>query len=151
MTNLSSLKNTHRPTKNVQRIGRGPGSGRGKTSGRGNKGDGSRSGYQRRFGHEGGQKPLYKKLPTRGFSNLRFARRYHAISLSVIERLYRDGEVVSIETLADKGIALDRKCAGLKILSNGDLTKKVSIEAAAYSAGALEKLQNQKIVHTVVS
>lgn len=150
MLTLSTLENTHRPKKNRKRVGRGVGSGTGKTCGRGHKGDKSRSGYKRRYGNEGGQKPLYKKLPTRGFCNERFRLRYFAISLGLIEKLYEEGELVSLSTLADKGIHVERDAKGLKVLANGELTKKVSIEAHAFSAAALEKLGNLKISYSIV-
>lgn len=145
MIKLSELSNTHRPSKKVRRVGRGMGSKRGKTCGKGNKGDKARRGYQRRHGQEGGQMPLFKKLPTRGFTNGRFKTVDFAINLSMIERLFQDGETVSLKTLQEKGHAPRRIDAGLKILSQGELTKKVVIEAAAFSAAAEEKLKKQGI------
>ena len=151
MIKLSELKNTSRPKKKVQRVGRGIGSGRGKTSGRGEKGDGSRSGYKRRYGYEGGQVPLYRKLPIRGFTRGRFEKPSQAITLAFIEQYFNDGEVVNMATLREKGLIHRRLPAGIKILSNGELTKKVTIEANAISKAALQKLEENKISFTLVA
>src|SRR5690242_5267662 len=105
MMDLSNLANTHRPKKKVQRVGRGVGSKRGKTSGRGNKGDKARRGYLRRYGQEGGQIPLYKKIPTRGFSNERFRIASFAVNLGVIEKFFETGDTVSLETLQERRLA----------------------------------------------
>jgi large subunit ribosomal protein L15 len=150
MMDLSQLTNTHRPTKKVQRVGRGVGSKRGKTCGRGNKGDKSRRGYQNRFGQEGGQIPLYKKIPTRGFSNARFRTESFAVNLHTIERCFQDGEVVNLATLQEKRLAPRRVPGGIKILSQGELTKKVTIEAAAFSDAAREKLEKGGITYKVI-
>lgn len=150
MITLTQLSNTHRPKKNVQRIGRGPGSGRGKTCGRGNKGDKARCGYKQRYGEEGGQKPLYRRLPTRGFPNGRFRSEVLELNLSMIESLYSDGETVNFETLRQKGYAPREVRGGLKILSNGNLTKKVSIEAHAFSDAAKKKLEDSGTSYTIV-
>ena len=91
MITLHNLKDSHRKSPNVQRVGRGIGSKRGKTCCRGHKGDKSRSGYKRRYGKEGGQLPLYRKLPTRGFSNLGFKEQPFSINLSRIEEIFEDG------------------------------------------------------------
>jgi large subunit ribosomal protein L15 len=150
MITLSNLTNSTRPTKKIQRVGRGVGSGRGKTCCRGHKGDKARSGYKRRYGHEGGQLPLYRKLPCRGFDHARFKSNRVEINLSTIETLYSDGEVVSIETLRQKGYAPRRSEGGLKILSRGELTKKVSIEARVYSKAAQEKLEKRSIAFKTI-
>jgi large subunit ribosomal protein L15 len=145
MITLSQLSNTHRPTKKRYRIGRGMGSKCGKTCGRGNKGDKARRGFKNHFGQEGGQIPLYKKLPTRGFVNGRFKNDNFAINLGMIEKLYKAGEVVSLKTLQEKGFAPRRVEGGLKILSGGELTKKVTIQASFISQQASEKLKNSGI------
>ena len=150
MTDLSQLKDTSRPPKKVQRIGRGIGSKRGATSGRGGKGDSARQGYRKRFGYEGGQVPLYRKLPIRGFTRGRFVKASHAIGLDTIEQYYQDGETVNIATLREKGLIPRRLPGGIKILANGDLTKKVSIEAHAISEAALKKVQDKAIHFTIV-
>src|SRR5689334_7010858 len=151
MMELFNLSNTHRPKKRVKRVGRGVGSKRGKTCGRGSKGDKSRRGYQNRFGQEGGQIPLYKKIPTRGFSNARFRICTFAVNLDVIEREFNDGDTVNLKTLQEKGLAPRRVKGGIKILSQGELTKKVAIEAAGYSQEERKKLKKNGISHTVVS
>lgn len=145
MINLANLINTHRPKRKVQRIGRGPGSHRGKTCGRGAKGDKSRSGYKRRRPQEGGQLPLFRKLPTRGFTNSRFQREVLSINLGLIDILYKDGETVNFESLRKKGLAPRLVPGGIKILGEGELKKKVSIEAHRYSSSAKEKLEKNGI------
>lgn len=145
MITLSDLHNTHRPHKKVKRVGRGMGSKRGKTCGRGVKGYKARTGYSRRYGHEGGQLPLYRKLPCRGFSNHRFASTVFAINLKRISELFSDGEEVTLVTLRKKGIAPRRYTGGIKILGNGELTKKVAIEAHMFSQGAKEKLEKLSV------
>lgn len=144
MSSLHQLQNPSRPTKGRKRVGRGPGSGLGKTSGRGVKGEGSRSGYRRRYGKEGGQFPLYMKLPTRGFTRGRFLKRLDTINLGQIENLFSDGDTVNLESLRDRGL-ISGKSHGLKVLAEGELTKKVRIEADAASAGAKEKLERAGI------
>lgn len=150
MINLSELKNTSRPKKKVQRIGRGIGSKRGATSGRGTKGDGSRRGYSRRFGYEGGQVPLYRKLPVRGFTRGRFEKASTAVNLDVIERNFSDGDTVNFETLRQKGLIPRSLPGGIKILASGDLTKKVKIEAHAFSETARQKLEKRAISFQVI-
>ncbi|MEL7432018.1 MAG: 50S ribosomal protein L15 [Chlamydiota bacterium] len=148
---LHDLKNTHRARKKVQRVGRGPGSKRGKTSCRGQKGDGSRSGYKRRYGYEGGGVPLHRRLPIRGFTRGRFYQARLAINLDLIEKFYHDGEVVSEDTLRQKGLSPRRIPGGLKILSRGELTKNVRIEAHRFSKEAIRKLEEKKIPYQKVS
>jgi large subunit ribosomal protein L15 len=150
MSDLSQLKDTSRPKKKVQRVGRGIGSKRGATSGRGGKGDSARAGYRKRFGYEGGQVPLYRKLPIRGFTRGRFVKLSFAISLSLIERCFNDGDVVSFATLREKKLVPRRVPGGIKVLGNGELTKKVTIEAHAFSASAMEKIQAKSIPFSVV-
>jgi large subunit ribosomal protein L15 len=145
MTSLSSLTNTHRPRKKVQRVGRGAGSKRGKTCGRGVKGYKARTGYSRRYGHEGGQLPLYRKLPCRGFSSGLFKSKVFAVNLERIEELFSEGETVNLASLREKGLAPRRSPGGLKILGEGELKKKVLIEAHHFSASAREKLEKASI------
>lgn len=149
MVSLSNLKNTSRGCKKVRRVGRGISSGAGKTCGRGQKGQGARSGYKRRYGYEGGQFPLYMKLPIRGFSNARFQKRLDAINLDLINEMYNDGDVVNLDTLREHGY-IKGNSHGIKILGNGELTKKVKIEAKAFSDGAKQKLQQANVEYTVV-
>lgn len=140
MNLLSNLKNTHRKKQKVQRVGRGIGSGRGVTSTRGQKGAKARSGYKRRAWQEGGNVPLFKKLPTRGFNNARFATRYEIMNLDMIEKHFEEGETLSLMTLREKGLIRGKTLPRLKILGNGELTKKLKIEAHAFTASAKEKL-----------
>jgi large subunit ribosomal protein L15 len=142
---LSELKNTHQVRKRRKLVGRGPGSGLGKTCGRGHKGDKSRSGYKHRGAYEGGGLPLFQRVPKRGFSHARFARPYYAINLDRLEAIFEDGETVNVEALLKKGISRRRLIFGLKILGNGELTKKVVIEAQAFSPQALRKLEAKGI------
>ncbi len=145
MITLSQLSNTHRPSKKRYRVGRGMGSKCGKTCGRGVKGDKARRGYKHHFGQEGGQIPLYKKLPTRGFTNGMFKNVVFSINLGMIDRLFSDGETVSLKTLQEKGFAPRRIPGGLKILSTGELTKKVTVHASFFSQTAEEKLKKSGI------
>lgn len=140
MITLDSLENISRFRKNSKRVGRGVGSGKGKTCGRGEKGAGSRSGYKRRLGYEGGQMRLHMKSPTRGFSNVRFRKAYHIVNLQQIEQAYEEGEVVNIESLRERGF-ISGATYGVKILGKGELTKKVKFEVDAVSEGVKEKLQ----------
>jgi large subunit ribosomal protein L15 len=151
MITLGSLSDTHRPRKRVQRVGRGLGSKRGKTCTRGAKGDKARSGYKTRCGHEGGQLPLYRKLPTKGFVNGMFKNDVHAINLGRLNQLFKDGDVVNLKTLRARGYAPRDPKGGLKILAQGDLKKKITIEAHSFSKGALEKLEKAKISFKVLA
>lgn len=136
---LENLQNPSRPKKRRKLLGRGPASGHGKTCCRGHKGAGSRSGWKMRAGSEGGNVPLYRKLPTRGFSNAQFARKYDAINLGQIDKIYEDGETVNLETLRDKGF-LQGASYGIKILGEGKITKKLNFEVEALSKTAEKKL-----------
>ena len=119
------------------RKGRGAGSGNGKTAGRGHKGQWARSGGGVRVGFEGGQMPLARRLPKRGFHNI-FAKPLEAINVSALEK-FADGETVTVQALLDKGIL--SKCQfGVKILGNGEITQKLMVEASAFSAAAKEKI-----------
>lgn len=121
-------------------VGRGSSSGRGTTSGKGNKGQQARSGGKTYIGFEGGQMPLFRRIAHRGFSNYPFKKEYSLVNLCDIEVKYADGETVSKETLVSKGLV--KKSAGLiKVLGNGDLTKKVSVVVDKVSASAKEKIE----------
>ena len=141
---LSELRNTHRFKKRCKRVGRGPGSKRGKTCCRGQKGDKSRSGYKRRAGKEGGQLPLFQKLPHRGFSNARFAVKKYEIGLDRLSQYFEDGETVSRESLIGKGFPL-RRVKEVKILATGEMTKKIVIQANAFTKNAIRKLEDKGI------
>jgi large subunit ribosomal protein L15 len=121
-------------------VGRGQGSGRGTTAGKGNKGQQSRSGGKTYLGFEGGQMPLYRRLAHRGFSNYPFKVVAAPVNLSEIEKKYADGEVVNPLSLIAKGIA--HKDGAIKILANGEITKKVSVKDLKISAAAKEKVIN---------
>lgn len=148
MITLQTLAKVSQKRKARNRVGRGIGSGNGKTCGRGHKGSGSRSGYKRRQGYEGGQLPLFRKLPTRGFSNVRFQKRFVSINLRQIDLLFKDGEVVNESSLRMHGF-VNGKCYGIKILGDGELKKKISIEANAFSKGACEKLDKLGLKYEV--
>lgn len=150
MITLSSLTNTHRPKRKVQRVGRGPGSKRGKTCCRGAKGDKARRGYARNYGREGGRTPLYRKLPCRGFPNSRFQGEAFAIDFDLINEHFNDGEVVNFDTLRTKKLIPRRLGGGVKVLSNGELAKKISIEAHHFSKAAREKLEKKSISFKVL-
>src|SRR5205807_1308272 len=134
---LNNLKPKKGARHAKKRIGRGPGSGHGKTAGRGEKGQKSRSGYSRMLGFEGGQMPLHRRLPKRGFTNI-FRKEYAIINVGVLEKL--DGDAFTPESLMASGI-VKKLNAGLKILGNGELTKKISVKAHLYSKSALDKIQ----------
>jgi len=121
------------------RKGRGPGSGNGKTAGKGHKGQNARSGGGVRLGFEGGQLPLYRKLPKRGFKN-RFATHYAIINVAELDKRFNDGDVVSLETLVSAGV-IKKAYDGLKVLGNGEITKKLTVEASIFSASAKEKIE----------
>jgi len=122
-----------------KRVGRGPGSGSGKTAGRGHKGYGSRAGASTRLGFEGGQMPLFRRIAKRGFNNKRFADVVAIVNLSALERAFVDGDTVNRETLAEKGLAKGRYDV-IKILANGQLTKKLTVQAHRFSKAAEEKI-----------
>jgi len=123
------------------RKGRGVGSGNGKTAGRGHKGQNSRSGGGVRLGFEGGQMPLYRRLPKRGFNNTRFASHYIEINVQDLE-IFADGTTVDSVLLADTGILSVAKVNdGIKVLGMGELTKKLVVKAKKFSASAKEKIE----------
>lgn len=150
MIELSTLKNTTLKRSKEKRRGRGPGSGNGKTSGRGEKGSGSRSGWTSRMGYEGGQLRMYCKLPHKGFTRGRFIKENVVINLDDIEKSFNDGETVNLTSLHEKGMAPKNVSGGLKILGNGELSKKVNIEANAFSETAKAKLDKKKIKYKVI-
>ena len=124
-------------TKEAKRIGRGHGSGNGKTAGKGHKGQKARAGHGMRAGFEGGQMPLQRRVPKRGFNNI-FATEWAAINVSALE-VFEDGSVVDAVALADKGI-IKKANLPIKVLGNGKLTKKLEVKLNAYSASAAEKI-----------
>ena len=124
--------------KSRNRVGRGIGSGNGKTAGKGHKGQKARTGGKIRRGFEGGQTPLYRRIPKRGFNNV-FSIEYATVNVSDLER-FENGTVVNMELLLNEGI-VRKPLAGLKVLGNGDLTKKLTVEAKKFSASAKEKIE----------
>ena len=136
--NLHELSPAAGSNTKAYRKGRGAGSGNGKTGGRGQKGQWARSGGGVRVGFEGGQMPLARRLPKRGFHNI-FAKPLEAINVSVLDK-FEDGAVVDAKALLEKGIL--SKCEyGVKILGNGSITKKLIVQASAFSASAKEKIE----------
>jgi large subunit ribosomal protein L15 len=135
--NLSNLHPPKGQKHKKQRIGQGMGSGRGKYSGRGAKGAKSISGYSKMRGFEGGQMPLHRRLPKRGFTNI-FHKEYAIVNLGVLDKL--EGDSFTPESLAEQGV-IKKMRAGLKVLGNGELTRKITIRAHIYSKSALEKIQ----------
>lgn len=136
--NLHELSPAAGSNTKAYRKGRGAGSGNGKTAGRGHKGQWARSGGGVRVGFEGGQMPLARRLPKRGFHNI-FAKPLEAINVSALEK-FEDGAVVDAQALLEKGIL--SKCEyGVKILGNGSITKKLTVQASAFSASAKEKIE----------
>ena len=125
-------------TKANFRKGRGAGSGNGKTAGKGHKGQNARSGGGVRPGFEGGQLPLYRKLPKRGFTN-HFAKQYAIINVETLDR-YEAGAVIDIDTLINDKVIKNR-FDGLKVLANGEITKALTVKAAVFSAQAKEKIE----------
>ena len=136
--NLHELSPAAGSNTKAYRKGRGHGSGNGKTAGRGHKGQWARSGGGVRVGFEGGQMPLSRRLPKRGFNNI-FAKRLESVNVSVLEK-FEDGAVVNAQTLLENGIL--SKCEyGVKILGNGSISKKLTVQASAFSASAKEKIE----------
>ena len=135
---LNELRPAEGSSKAAWRKGRGAGSGNGKTAGKGHKGQNARSGGGVRPGFEGGQLPLYRKLPKRGFHN-KFATEYAVVNLSTLEQRFADGDTVTLETLLEKKI-VRKPYDGLKVLANGGLTKKLTVKAAKFTAAAKEKI-----------
>jgi large subunit ribosomal protein L15 len=135
---LSDLKPAAGSVRERKRVGRGPGSGLGKTAGRGEKGQKSRSGFARKPGFEGGQMPLHRRVPKRGFNNARFRREYAEVNLGRLE-VFEAGTIVNPELLVRHGI-VKRHHDRVKILGNGELTKALTVQAHRFSARAKERI-----------
>ena len=125
-------------TKEAKRKGRGPGSGNGKTAGKGHKGQNARSGGGVRPGFEGGQMPLYRRLPKRGFNNV-FAKQYVEVNVAELNK-FEDGAVITAEVLKESGVISKIK-DGIAILGNGEITKKVTVKAAKFTKSAIAKIE----------
>ena len=136
---LNNLKSAPSANKNTNRRGRGKGSGNGKTGGRGHKGQNARSGGGVRPGFEGGQIPLYRRLPKRGFTNDVFKKLYAIVNVETLDQ-FNDGDVVSLEKLMEDGI-VKKGLNGLKVLGRGEITKKLTVQATIFSASAKEKIE----------
>ncbi len=128
-------------TKARKRVGRGPGSGTGKTSGRGEKGQKSRSGASISAWFQGGQTPIYRRIPKRGFNNKRFETKFATINLSDLDKHFKDGDLVTPEILKEKGI-IKKELSGIKVLANGEITKKLTVKANRFSSAAVTKIEN---------
>ncbi len=135
---LNELSPAPGSVKKGYRVGRGPGSGNGKTAGAGHKGQNARSGKSVRPGFEGGQMPLARRIPKRGFKNI-FAKEYEGINVDVLEQ-FEDGSVVDAQAIRDAGIVKNTR-DGIKILGRGELTKKLTVRAAAFSETAKQKIE----------
>ena len=136
---LHELSPAEGSVKNSFRKGRGAGSGNGKTAGKGHKGQNARSGGGVRPGFEGGQLPLYRKLPKRGFNNARFGKQYTVINVESLNK-FNDGDVVDSAALLAVGL-VDSVVDGIKVLGEGELTKKLTVKAKVFSASAKEKIE----------
>ena len=135
---LHELQPAEGSTTAKKRLGRGVGSGLGKTSGKGHKGAKARSGGGKRPGFEGGQMPLYRRVPKKGFTNI-FGTDYAAVNVERLE-VFEDGAVVDFQALKDAGI-IKKELAGVKIMGGGELTKKLTVKAAKFTASAKEKIE----------
>lgn len=139
--NLSNLKGPKGANKTRKRVGRGPGSTDGKTAGKGHKGQKARSGGSVHPRFEGGQTPLHRRLPKVGFSNVRFAKDFNIVNLVDLDRVYQDGDVVDANSLKEHRL-IRRNLEGVKILGNGELTKKLTVKAQKFSQSAREAIEN---------
>lgn len=125
--------------KEVKRIGRGTGSGQGKTAGKGHKGQKARAGRGMRPGFEGGQMPLQRRVPKRGFVNI-FGKELSIVNVSALDQSFEDGAVVDIDALLEKGL-VKKVLDGVKILGNGEISKKLTVQVNAYSEAAKQKIE----------
>lgn len=137
---LHELKPNEGSVQTRKRVGRGPGSGLGKTSGKGHKGQNARSGGGVRPGFEGGQLPLFRRLPKRGFNNYEFRTEYAVVNVGDLND-FKDGSVIELMNLKESGLVKKEK-DGIKILGSGELTKKLTVKANKFSSTAKEKIEN---------
>jgi large subunit ribosomal protein L15 len=135
---LENLKPAKGSTRDRKRVGRGKGSGLGKTSGRGEKGQKSRSGFSQKPGFEGGQMPLHRRVPKRGFNNARFRKEYAEVNLGTLE-MFEPGTIVTPEVLLKRGVIKSLR-EGVKVLGNGELTRSLTVRAHKFSAKAAEAI-----------
>lgn len=136
---MAELRAPQGATRSRKRIGRGPSSGHGKTSGKGHKGQNARSGGGVRPGFEGGQMPLYRRIARRGFSNYPFKVEYIGINVSALEQSFGDGDTVTLESLKEKNV-VKKRAENVKILGQGELSKKLTVQGLKVSKGAEEKI-----------
>ena len=127
--------------KSRKRVGRGPGSGMGKTATRGENGQKSRSGVSIKPWFQGGQSPIYRRVPKRGFNNAQFTTRFAVINLSDLNKFFNDCDVVSEEILKERGI-IKKRLSGIKVLGNGNLEKKLTIKANRFTSSAVSKIED---------
>lgn len=137
---LHNLGRNKKAVHNRKRVGRGPGSGHGKTATRGHKGQKSRSGYSRKIGFEGGQMPLYRRLPKRGFHN-KFRKIYAIVNISDLEKKFEDGAVITPEEMIKAGL-VKKVYDGIKVLGDGEISKNFKVTAHRFSKSAKEKIIN---------
>ena len=137
---LHELQPAAGSVKDVKRIGRGHGSGQGKTAGKGHKGQKARSGGSIRPGFEGGQMPLQRRIPKRGFNNKVFAKEFATVNVSELEKRFESGAVVDADALIESG-AIKKVLDGVKILGNGELSKKLTVKAVKFTEAAKEKIE----------
>ena len=137
---LETLPKT-KEMKSIKRVGRGPGSGMGKTATRGENGQKSRSGASIKPWFQGGQTPLYRRIPIRGFNNKQFETKYAVINLNDLEKFFNDGDVVTPEILKERKI-IKKQLSGVKVLAYGELTKKLTVKASRFSTQAVTKIEN---------
>ncbi len=138
--NLADVRTAYIPRKSRKRVGRGPGSGKGKTSGRGHKGQGSRSGGSTRVGFEGGQMPLYRRLPKRGFTNARFKVTFSIVNVAQLEKTFQDGDTVDAAAIRESHL-VNAKTGPIKVLGGGELSKKLSVSVQGFSESARRKIE----------
>ena len=136
---LHELSPAEGSKKAVKRIGRGPASGQGKTAGKGHKGQKARAGRGMRPGFEGGQMPLQRRIPKRGFNNI-FAKEIAAVHVSALDKAFEDGAAVDVNALIEKGL-VKKALDGVKILGNGEISKKLTVKVNAYSDSAKQKIE----------
>jgi large subunit ribosomal protein L15 len=136
---LNNLKPAAGSTHKKKRVGRGPGSGLGKTAGRGNKGQKSRSGYSMKVGFEGGQMPLQRRLPKRGFTNI-FKKQWIEVTLATLENSFEAGDSITPETMHDRGVIAKGK-RDIVVLGTGELTKALTVSAHRFTKGARQKIE----------
>ena len=136
---LHELSPAEGSKKSVKRIGRGAGSGQGKTAGKGHKGQKARAGRGMRPGFEGGQMPLQRRIPKRGFNNI-FAKKIAAVNVSSLDKAFEDGATVTVDALIEKGL-IKKALDGVKVLGNGEISKKLTVQVNSFSDSAKQKIE----------